>query len=247
MVKAFTAKDDAFCPSLQGGVNLVYAVTMYGKHSLMLRLVRLRHQLLIVFVDSNTRRGKCLQTSPIQSLAGHTSCFVHFAHGHHHVFIMLKAQTVQKIFRCSQPVQLLTHAGFIQGTLTCCFYNKISLAIATVAGIVCKQNRHRLADFGSHHCVHGNTLFGLRAEKLLRIVHQVTVQCTENAVVQAYAIRHVNRHLLAYARTLHTAACKLHIRNRGAYASAHAHPKFQTVTQVQLLIQLNDSLITLLV
>ena len=160
---------------------------------------------------------------------------------------MLKEQAVQEIFSRTEAVQLLTHTGLIQRTLACCLYDKIGFAVADIAFIIRQRNGHGLAKTCSNNGIYRNAFFSVRTEELLRIAHQPAVERAENAVIQAYSVRHINRYLLAGGSTLYAIAAAQHIRNGGAHASADAYPEFQSVTQMQLLIQLNNCLIAVFI
>ena len=160
---------------------------------------------------------------------------------------MLKKQAVQEIFCRTEAVQLLAYAGLIQRTLACCLYDKIGFAVADIAFIIRQRNGHGLAKTCSNNGIYRNAFFSVRTEELLRIAHQPAVERAENAVIQAYSVRHINRYLLAGGSTLYAIAAAQHIRNGGAHASADAYPEFQSVTQMQLLIQLNNCLIAVFI
>ena len=160
---------------------------------------------------------------------------------------MLKKQAVQEIFCRTEAVQLLAHTGLIQRTLACCLYDKIGFAVSDITFIIRQRNGHWLAQTCSNNGIYRNAFFSVRSEELLRIAHQSAVESTENAVIQAYSVRHINRYLLAGGSTLHTIAAAQHIRNSGTHASAHAYPELQAIAQMQLLIQLNNCLIAVFI
>ena len=160
---------------------------------------------------------------------------------------MLKDQAVQEIFSRTEAVQLLAHTGLIQRTLACCLYDKIGFAVSDVSFIIRQRNGHGLAQTCSNNGIYRNAFFSVRSEELLCIAHQSAVESTENAVIQTYSVRHINRYLLAGSSALHTIAAAQHISNSGSHTSADAYPEFQSVAQMQLLIQLDNCLITVFI